>query len=190
MFRKYQFPMNIFIVFEKLNPIIYTSNVMTPNHYVCFVPNYCWFSLNKFLKGEIFYNFSFLNEASAIDTLKYSNILPETDIQLNLNRHIIYYNYYIYHTKIRLTFILNFSDNSSIISIDKVYKNSNWLERELSEMFGLSYRLKNDTRTLLLDYSRLDNPMLKSYPTEGYKDIYYNFFENQLTYIDNDYVEL
>jgi len=182
--------MNIFLVFEKVNPIIYTSNVMTPNHYVCFLPITFWYSFNLFLKNEIFYSFSFLSEASAIDTLKYNNILPETDIQLNMSRNIIYYNYYTYQTKIRLTFIINFTENSSLTSIDKIYSNSSWLERELAEMFGVNYRSKKDIRSLLLDYSRVDNPMTKNFPTEGYKDIYYNFFENQLTYINNDYIEL
>jgi NADH:ubiquinone oxidoreductase subunit C len=190
MYKKYQFPMNIFIAFEKLDCIVYTSNVMTPNHYVCFIPNNSWQSISSFLKNELFYSFSFLSEISAVDTLKYSEILPETDIELNNNRYIVFYNFYTYQTKIRLTFILNFNDNHRLVSLDQTYKNSSWLEREVSEMFGIPYTLKKDSRVLLLDYSRADNPLNKNYPTEGYRDIHYSFFENQLSYINNDYVEL
>jgi NADH:ubiquinone oxidoreductase subunit C len=190
MYKKYQFPMNIFIIFEKIDPVVYTSNVMTPNHYVCFVPGNFWYNITTLLKNELFYSFSFLSEASAIDTLKYTEILPETDIELINKRYIIFYNYYTYQTKLRITFILNFNDDVRLNSIAKLYKNSNWLERELSEMFGISFNLKQDNRVLLLDYSRDDNPLKKGYPCEGYRDIYYNFFENQLGYINNDYVEL
>jgi len=57
-------------------------------------------------------------------------------------------------------------------------------------MFGFSFLNKRDCRRLLLDYSRSDNPMLKKFPTEGLVDIYYDFFENKLLYLQNDYVEL
>jgi NADH:ubiquinone oxidoreductase subunit C len=57
-------------------------------------------------------------------------------------------------------------------------------------MFGVSFLNKKDSRPLLLDYSRNEFPMLKDFPTEGYYDIYYNFFENKLAYIQNEFIEL
>jgi len=65
-------------------------------------------------------------EASAIDALKYSDILPEVDIILHNNRFIVFNIYYIYLTKIRLTFVVNFNGvNSQYQSIEKLYKNAN-----------------------------------------------------------------
>jgi NADH:ubiquinone oxidoreductase subunit C len=57
-------------------------------------------------------------------------------------------------------------------------------------MFNVNYCLKNDQRVLLLDYSRNEYPMLKDFPCEGYSDIYYNFFDNQLSYINHEFTEL
>jgi NADH:ubiquinone oxidoreductase subunit C len=57
-------------------------------------------------------------------------------------------------------------------------------------MFGVNYAFKNDQRLLLLDYSKNETPMVKDFPVEGYTDIYYNFFEHQLTYLNNEFVEL
>jgi NADH:ubiquinone oxidoreductase subunit C len=126
MYKKYQFPLNIFLVFEKVSPIIYTSEVLTPNHYVCFLPIKWFYGINQFIKNELFYNFSTLMEASAIDTLKYSDILPEIDIILHNNRFIVFNIYYVYLTKIRLTFIVNFNGlNSQYQSVEKLYKNAN-----------------------------------------------------------------
>jgi NADH-quinone oxidoreductase subunit C len=68
----------------------------------------------------------------------------------------------------------------AMCSIDTIFKNANWLERETSEMYGLLYYWKNDIRKLLLDYSKLENPMLKDFPCEGVQDVFYNFFENQV----------
>lgn len=190
MYKKYQFPLNIFIVFEKITPIVYTSDVLTPNHYVCFVPVKWFYGINQFLKNELFSNFSTLMEGSAIDTLKYSKILPAIDTILINNRFLIFNIYYFYLTKIRLTFILTSNSTNNITSIENLYKNANWLERETSEMFGINYIFKKDQRILLLDYSKSENPLLKDFPTEGYMDIYYNFFENQLNYIQHEFIEL
>ena len=191
MHKKYQFPLNMFIVFEKTSPIMYTASSLTPNHYVCFIPLRWFIGLNQFLKNEIFYSFSSLMEISSIDTLKYSKILPDIDIVFKNNRFIVFNVYYIYLTKIRLTLVLNFNGNTqNNQSIEFLYKNANWLERENSEMFGINYNFKNDQRIVLLDYSRNETPMVKDFPTEGYNDIFFNFFENQLTYLNHEFVEL
>jgi NADH:ubiquinone oxidoreductase subunit C len=187
MLYKYKFPINIFLVFEKINPIVYTSEKLTPNHYVVFLENKWMYSVNLFLKNELFYNNSTLTEMSAIDTLKYNNIFPEINF-LKKNRLMIYNIYYTYFAKIRLTLIT--STKNSIESIDKIYKNANWLERETSEMYGIQFTGKRDSRPLLLDYSKNEFPMLKDFPTEGVNDIYYNFFENKLTFVKNEFIEL
>ena len=73
MHKKYQFPINIFIVFEKVNFSVYTSEVLTPNHYLCYIPKSWYYGLNLFLKKELFYSYSFLVEMSVIDTMNYKN---------------------------------------------------------------------------------------------------------------------
>ena len=77
-----------------------------------------------------------------------------------------------------------------ITSIDKLYKSASWLERETGEMFRVSYKSKTDTRRLLLDYSKQENPLLKDYPMEGFNDAFYNLFEDQVTYSNSTVVEL
>lgn len=57
-------------------------------------------------------------------------------------------------------------------------------------MFGISFKNKIDTRRLLLDYSKYENPLLKDYPTEGFKDVFYSFFDDQVVYNCATTVEL
>lgn len=79
---------------------------------------------------------------------------------------------------------------SKIPSIDKIFKSASWLEREAGEMFRISYLNKTDTRRLLLDYSKQENPLLKDYPVEGFNDAFYSFFEDQVVYNNSTVVEL
>jgi len=52
-------------------------------------------------------------------------------------------------------------------------------------MFGIQFEDKNDNRRLLLDFSFIGNPMLKSYPVTGFMEVYYNSFKQWLEYIKN-----
>ena len=57
-------------------------------------------------------------------------------------------------------------------------------------MFKIMYFGKTDCRRLLLDYSKQENPLLKDFPLEGFNDISYCFFENQVIGSGTSPVEL
>ena len=57
-------------------------------------------------------------------------------------------------------------------------------------MFKVNYTNKIDIRTLLLDYSKQENPMLKDYNVEGNKEYHYNFFSEQVIFQNLNSVEL
>jgi NADH:ubiquinone oxidoreductase subunit C len=57
-------------------------------------------------------------------------------------------------------------------------------------MFKINFTNKTDVRRLLLDYTKQEYPLLKDFPTEGFNDVYYNFFEDQVVYTTNTVVEL
>jgi len=104
----------------------------------------------------------------------------------------LFYVYYFYTLKIKIMLFVTYSNDNliKVNSIDKIYKSASWLERETGEMFRVSYNNKIDTRRLLLDYSKQENPLLKDYPTEGFNDVFYNFFEDQVVYSNSTVVEL
>lgn len=189
MQKKYQMPLQLFLILEKTNPIIFTSETFIANHYIVYINKNYFFMANSILKNEFFSSKSSLIESSAVDTLNYNSFGDLTTL-INLNRIMPFYLYYLYSLKIRLTIILNNENNTTINSIDKLYKNANWLEREAAEMYGIYYKNKKDCRKLLLDYTKDENPMLKDFPTEGTNDIFYNFFEDQVIFDYNNTVEL
>lgn len=124
---------------------------------------------------------------SVIDTTNYNNIFFKKNV-INLKKFIQYNIYYFYFTKTRITLIFSYNNNSD--SIDQTYRNAIWLEREISELYGVNFFLKKDARSLLLDYSRNEHPFLKDFPCEGYYEIYFDFFENKLNYSKNEFIEL
>ena len=104
----------------------------------------------------------------------------------------MFYIYYFYTLKLKMMLFTTY-DNTTLVkipSIDTLYKSASWLERETGEMFRISYNNKIDTRRLLLDYSKQENPLLKDYPSEGFNDAFYSLFEDQVVYNNSTVVEL
>lgn len=192
MYKKYVFPVNIFIVFEKLSTNIWSSKLLKPNHFFLLINKNWFYPLNLFFKNELFFSNSILFESSAIDSLKFSKINNNLEFFFKKNRIILFYSYYFYSLKLKLNVIMlyNFYKKNKITSIDKLYRNASWVERETSEMFGINYYNKKDIRKLLLDYSKIENPMLKDFPTEGFSEVFYDFFEDQVVFSNNASIEL
>ena len=67
-----------------------------------------------------------------------------------------------------------------INSIAEVFPNSNWLEREVSELHGIAFTNKKDLRNLMLQYGDTTVPFQKSSPSIGYKELYYDSISDVL----------
>ena len=132
---------------------------------------------------------SVLLESSAVDTLNYTKYTKEFELFFKNSRILTFYIFYFYKIKLKITLVC-FNNNNILESIDLIYRNANWLERETSEMFNINYTNKRDNRKLLLDYTLDINPMLKDYPTEGEFDCYYSHIENQVILEKCDFIEL
>jgi NADH:ubiquinone oxidoreductase subunit C len=59
-------------------------------------------------------------------------------------------------------------------SITELFPAANWLEREVSEMHGVSFVGKKDLRNLMLQYGDTTAPFQKSFPTIGVRELFYN----------------
>jgi NADH:ubiquinone oxidoreductase subunit C len=147
--------------------------------------------MNFFFKNEVFFSNSTLLENSAIDNKKNFNFQDKFQFFFK-NRILLFYVYYFFTFKSKIMLFTTYNNNNliKIPSIDKVFKSAGWLERETGEMFKISYDLKIDTRRLLLDYSKQENPLLKDYPVEGFNDAFYSFFEDQVVINNSTVVEL
>lgn len=101
-----------------------------------------------------------------------------------------YYNLLDYKNSQRVVLTCFSPVGSKMASIENVFYNASWLERELIEFFGTNVTGRSDTRNLLLDYNLQTNPLLKTYPTEGHQEIFFNYLSYNLEYVNTEFVEL
>ena len=134
--------------------------------------NIWWVTANKY------YWFFLIIKLSSY--FKYTNIIDIIAYQNNYNKNLFIcytiYNY-TYNLSIKL-FITDYTCHKIFknhkISIENLYYNCLWFERELAEMFNIIFKYKKDTRNLLLPYLDSTYPLKKNYPTIGYYNILYN----------------
>lgn len=72
---------------------------------------------------------------------------------------------------------------SHVSSAEPLFFNFWWLEREVSEMSGIFFFNKLDTRNLLMEYFNSLNPLLKSFPVTGFDEIFFNHLGNLIVVI-------
>lgn len=130
-----------------------------------------------FLKYNSFFFKSYLIDVNAFDLNK-KFLLNFKKIKLNC---IVYY-FFLSKINFKLNFFTFTSEINKINSISNLFNNSKWVEREISEMFGIFFLNKIDSRNLLLDYSYIGYPLLKLFPITGNIEIYFNFLNNWISY--------
>ena len=73
-----------------------------------------------------------------------------------------------------------FSTGSGLKSVANLFANAAWLEREVAEMSGISFDGKSDLRNLMLPYGDVTSPLKKSFPSAGFKEIFYDINNDML----------
>ena len=185
--------MILFLNFEKIKPILFTSKFLTNNHYCVIIPVDFFYYINMFFKNELFFAHSTLLDQSLFDTTEFTkNISKYFKLFFSKNNLVCFYTYFFYTLKCKLTlFTINLNKlNMLYPSIENLYNNCLWLERESAEMFGIFFKNKLDNRVLLLDYSKTENPLLKKFMCSGYTETYYNLFENNISIYKTEFIEL
>jgi NADH:ubiquinone oxidoreductase subunit C len=123
-----------------------------------------------------------------LSTLFYSTQLADLfayEINLNLNTALLkkneenkalVYNFHNIQADTRyFVFVVNQnSSNKTLFSLVELFQNANWLEREVGELHGIFYNGKKDLRNLMLQYGDTSAPMIKSYPSIGEREIYFD----------------
>ena len=78
----------------------------------------------------------------------------------------------INNSRLRLKIFVN--EVSIVSSIVGIYKNANWWEREIWDLYGLYFKNHPDLRRILTDYGFEGFPMRKDFPLSGYVELRYD----------------
>jgi NADH:ubiquinone oxidoreductase subunit C len=117
------------------------------------------------------------------DSFKYNNLNQAQST-------VVVYNFHSLHSQNRFfVFTQNIpstvkskvlTKNDSIDSITELFPAANWLEREISELHGISFFGKKDLRNLMLQYGDSTAPFQKFFPSIGIKELFYSPIKDTL----------
>ena len=117
----------------------------------------------KALRDHPEFQYNFLADLTAVD------YWPDEP------RFAVVYQLYSISNRVFLTLKVRLaSDQAEVPSIEKIFKNANWHEREVLDMFGIEFSDHSDPRRIIMPHDWEGHPLRKDYPL-GYEEVQFSF---------------
>ena len=82
----------------------------------------------------------------------------------------------------RMILSYDISENEVIASLTPIFPSANWMEREVFDMYGVSFKDHPDLRRILTDYGFKGHPLRKDFPLTGHNEVRYNEEDKKVIY--------
>ena len=123
-----------------------------------------------FLRSKKGFSFTTLIDITAID-------FPAREKRFQL----IYHFLSMTENK-RCKIVTSVSDEEIVNSVTPEFECANWFEREIFDLFGITFSSHPDLRRILTDYGFEGHPLRKDFPTTGFLEVRYDAVEKRVVY--------
>ena len=108
--------------------------------------------------------------------------ITAVDYPNNKDRFKMVYLFLSHESNSRLILDFWINENEIINSITEIYPSANWMEREVFDMYGISFKNHPDLRRILTDYNFKGFPLRKDFPLTGHNEVRYSEEEKRVVY--------
>ncbi len=100
--------------------------------------------------------------------------ITAVDFPQKEKRFKIVYLLLSHENNLRAIINVQIEEKAILPSLTKIFPSSNWMEREVFDMYGISFNNHPDLRRILTDYGFEGYPLRKDFPLTGHKEVRYS----------------
>ena len=97
-------------------------------------------------------------------------------------RFKLIYFFLSHEMNLRINIEYYIKEKDVIGSITSIFPSANWMEREVFDMYGISFKDHPDLRRILTDYNFEGFPLRKDFPLTGHNEVRYNEENKKVIY--------
>ncbi len=154
---------------SELTTKIKNTKVKYKNIYIS-IENENLLEVIAFLKNNNETKFKQLIDITAVD-------YPEKEKRFKLVYLLLSHEF---NSRVLIDFFIN--ENEIVTSLTSVFPSSNWMEREVFDMYGIKFKDHPDLRRILTDYGFVGHPLRKDFPLTGHNEVRYSEDEKKVIY--------
>ena len=140
--------------------------------------------------GQLFIDVDLENIISTIlflktnEKCKFKQLIDITavDYPQRESRFKIVYLLLSHENNFRIVININVDERQSVPSVAKIFPSANWMEREVFDMYGISFKDHPDLRRILTDYGFEGYPLRKDFPLTGHTEVRYSEQKKKVIY--------
>ena len=127
------------------------------------------------------------------DKCRFKQLIDITaiDFPSREKRFKIIYLLLSHENNLRIIVNANVEDKKIVPSLTKIFPSANWMEREVFDMYGISFKDHPDLRRILTDYGFEGYPLRKDFPLTGHTEVRYSEDKKKVIYepvkLDQEY---